>query len=188
MRKSIQACKHVFNNMPEQACKFTYLFSPFFPFRSFSTGQNRRFFRPSWLCLCTVKSRYCNWLISLLSAPKNRTYLSNIQLILEAFKVRKPYFFKIIHYTVVTHCSKNKYYCSYLGNHTRKSTNLNRSEFLMIQAIHCKKLIDQGLQKMCTVKKNRKSLKGNILVLFGFKNKTKSGIWFWLLQAFLCVF
>ncbi len=36
--------------------------------------------------------------------PKNKTYLSQIQLILEAFKVIKLYFFKICQYTVVTHC------------------------------------------------------------------------------------
>ncbi len=78
--------------------------NPFFPFRSFSTGQNRRFFKPIKSCLCTVKSRYSNWLVSLLSAPKNRTSLAHIQVILEVFKVRKPEFCNVSHYTVVTHC------------------------------------------------------------------------------------
>jgi hypothetical protein len=68
----------------------THLLNPFFPFRSFSTGQNRRFFRPIRSCLYTVKNKYSKWLVSLLPSPKNRTSLSHIQPILEAFKVRKP--------------------------------------------------------------------------------------------------
>jgi hypothetical protein len=64
--------------------------SPFFPFQSFSTGQNRRFFRPIRSCLYTVKNRYNKRLVSLLLSPKNRTSLSHIQPILEAFKVQKP--------------------------------------------------------------------------------------------------
>jgi hypothetical protein len=55
--------------MPNQG---VMMISPFFPFRSFSTGQNRRVFKPSRSCLGTVKSRYSNWLLSLLSALKKQ--------------------------------------------------------------------------------------------------------------------
>jgi hypothetical protein len=48
----------------------------------FDRAKNRRFSRPSRSCLCTLKSRYSNWLVSLLSTQKNRTNLSHIQLIL----------------------------------------------------------------------------------------------------------
>jgi hypothetical protein len=39
--------------------------------------------------------------------------------------------------------------------------------------MHCKKLINLGHKKMCTVKKTQKSLSVNIFVYFDFKNKTK---------------
>ncbi len=67
----------------------------------------------------------------------------------------------------------NKYFCLYLRNHAIQGKKLNRSEFLMIWATDCNELINLGHQKMCTVKKTQKSLNTNILVLFGFKNKTK---------------
>ncbi len=46
--------------------KLVVLLNPFFPFRSFSTGQNRRFFGPIRSCTCTVKSKYTRGLVSLL--------------------------------------------------------------------------------------------------------------------------
>ncbi len=39
--------------------------------------------------------------------------------------------------------------------------------------MHCKKLINLGHQKMCTVKKTQQFLSVNIFVYFDFKNKTK---------------
>ncbi len=43
----------------------------------------------------------------------------------------------------------------------------------MIRAIHGKKIINIGHQKMCTVKKDLKIIKREYLCFFGFKNKTK---------------
>ena len=82
----------------------------------------------------------------------------------------------------------NKYYCLYLGNRTRYSKNSNRSEFLMIRTIHCKKLSNLGHQKMCTVKKDLKIIKREYLPSFCFKNKTKKWNLIFTITSLFCIF
>ncbi len=96
---------------------------------------------------------------SLLSAEKNRTSLSQIQLILELFEVKKPSFSHVrsLHCChAVLKIIKRK--SLYLINHNRQPKNSTKFTFLKHQAIYytVRFVPHKKVRKVCTVRKTKK--------------------------------
>ncbi len=138
--------------------------NPLVDLRYLSTAQLQSISLQTFPCLCTVKNTSSCCHRSLLSAEKNRTSLSQIQLILESLEAEKSNFSHVRS----LHCCGallkiRKCKSLYLINHNRQSKNSKKFTFLMHQAIY---------MKICTIlkckisvhcQKNQKTLFANIL-------------------------